>query len=506
MKHKLFAALAALSVLGSLAPAYPVQAQGTDVPYLLSQADDVNTFYSFRVKALGIEAQSVGMYDEGYAYFKNSVPDEENDFFYHTSIGIIDYSGRSLVSRKRHIGNTSSDYTMYRYYGGVISDTDGLWSESAVKPSYYTKAGKLITDEYDIGSVMHDGVAVAARIAPDAERGMGIETPCDIVLINDKNEVLYTLPEEFCRLIWSGGADNNYYEVPVSFGWYSEGRIAFSSDIRFTIDLSMPQAGDGVSTYIGFSYPDYQRSERPAGYMDINGNVIISQSFDDAYPFYDGIAMVRVDGQYGYIDGDGNYVIEPQYDAAGGFSTGSARPCAYAYACKDGQYGYIDREGSTVIPFMYDSAFGSDGEFFAVGQADEDGAMHYGIVDKENREVLPLLFDDITNPYDGLVYAVKDGQAYSIRIREEGAFFLPRGDVDDNIAVNANDASKVLVAAARIGAKRDSGLDADQFHAGDVDGDGFVNAKDASMILRYAAYVGAKGTKTIEAYFGITEE
>ena len=74
------------------------------------------------------------------------------------------------------------------------------------------------------------------------------------------------------------------------------------------------------------------------------------------------------------------------------------------------------------------------------------------------------------------------------------------GDLDGNGRAIANDAAAVL--AARIGAKRPSGLAPAQVSAADVSGDGAVNANDAAMLLRYAAYVGAKGTDSIEVYFG----
>ena len=83
---------------------------------------------------------------------------------------------------------------------------------------------------------------------------------------------------------------------------------------------------------------------------------------------------------------------------------------------------------------------------------------------------------------------------------------LPVGDLDGGGKVNANDASAVLYAAARIGAKRDHGLSYLQLAAADVNRDGAVNANDAALILRYAAYAGAKGTDTFAAFlrrFGI---
>ncbi|MBQ8928537.1 MAG: leucine-rich repeat protein [Oscillospiraceae bacterium] len=77
------------------------------------------------------------------------------------------------------------------------------------------------------------------------------------------------------------------------------------------------------------------------------------------------------------------------------------------------------------------------------------------------------------------------------------------GDVNNDGNVNANDATAVLMAAARIGAKRDSGLSDIQAMAANTDAsNAAVNANDASFILRYAACRGAKGTKSIYSYLG----
>jgi len=101
---------------------------------------------------------------------------------------------------------------------------------------------------------------------------------------------------------------------------------------------------------------------------------------------------------------------------------------------------------------------------------------------------------EVTFTVDGLKFGEQPLPEYTL------------GDVNEDGNVNANDASAVLVAAAKIGAKKDSGLSTVQTLAANVDrSNDAINANDASYILRYAAYKGAKGTKTLEEYFGYTE-
>lgn len=73
---------------------------------------------------------------------------------------------------------------------------------------------------------------------------------------------------------------------------------------------------------------------------------------------------------------------------------------------------------------------------------------------------------------------------------DPGAEYAP-GDVNNDGSVNSKDANAVLIAAAKLGAGQDSGLDAGAATAADVNHDGVINSKDANCILRFAAAFGA---------------
>jgi len=79
-----------------------------------------------------------------------------------------------------------------------------------------------------------------------------------------------------------------------------------------------PKPGVPVPVRMGDNY----------GYADEYGKVVIQARFDDATPFSEGLAAVRVggpeDGKWGYIDGTGDLVIEPQFAGASFFSEGLA--------------------------------------------------------------------------------------------------------------------------------------------------------------------------------------
>ncbi len=60
------------------------------------------------------------------------------------------------------------------------------------------------------------------------------------------------------------------------------------------------------------------------GYMDAMGNKIIALLFEEAYPFSDGLAVVKKGGKYGYIDKTGKTVIPFRYLDAYDFHNGVA--------------------------------------------------------------------------------------------------------------------------------------------------------------------------------------
>jgi hypothetical protein len=77
---------------------------------------------------------------------------------------------------------------------------------------------------------------------------------------------------------------------------------------------------------------------------------IIPARFENAGPFSEGLAAVRVDGRYGYVDGRGEIVIEPKFDFAGAFYQGLAEVVVGRGA------GVIDRTGTIVVPPRFQRA------------------------------------------------------------------------------------------------------------------------------------------------------
>jgi len=174
------------------------------------------------------------------------------------------------------------------------------------------------------------------------------------------------------------------------------------------------------------------------GYINKEGNEVISCVYDYAGSFSEDLAVIKKNNKYGVIDKEGNEVIPCAYDTLSNFSEGFAQFTALdradnwmgyvgrngneiivisdflfsrnfseglALVCKDGKYGYIDKNGTEVIPLIYDGA-----KDFVEGLAlvCKDGKYVY--IDKNGTEVIPFIYDSGYDFVDGRGTVKKDGK------------------------------------------------------------------------------------------------
>ena len=86
------------------------------------------------------------------------------------------------------------------------------------------------------------------------------------------------------------------------------------------------------------------------GYINTSGTEVIPSTNDYTTMFKDGIALVKVHGQWGAVDRGGAYIVPPQYSKMHYF-------CDDLAAVYDGRkWGYVGRDGIMHIPPAYDEA------------------------------------------------------------------------------------------------------------------------------------------------------
>lgn len=158
------------------------------------------------------------------------------------------------------------------------------------------------------------------------------------------------------------------------------------------------------------------------GYMNRDGKVVIEPRYDDAEPFYEGLAAVKLGEKWGYVDQCGKLVVSAQYAMAGRFSEGRAaviRPRDVRWPMR---VGHIDTAGKVVIKPEFFG--GMDAEFHdGLALVRPKGAPITGVFgfEKRNRYIdrsgtfaIDTVFDCATPFSDGLAKVWKDGKTMYI--------------------------------------------------------------------------------------------
>lgn len=144
-------------------------------------------------------------------------------------------------------------------------------------------------------------------------------------------------------------------------------------------------------------------------YQDLNGKSVIDGYFDEVTPFYNGEAIVCLEGLFGVIDINGNYRIECSYE--------DLKWCQnHLIAKKEEVYGVIDKMSRVIIPFRYESI--EDGHLGYIAKKEK-----YGFLSEENEVIIPFEYDEIIPYFSGLARVKKD-QFYGM-LDTKGNIMMP---------------------------------------------------------------------------------
>lgn len=147
------------------------------------------------------------------------------------------------------------------------------------------------------------------------------------------------------RAVFLGGRADEYERIPVHF--FTErlkirlGRTGPLTIATLTLLAPLPAltAESGAELF-----PQCGGPFQLCGYVEKDSRVErIPQRFEVAKPFSEGLAAVRVEGQYGFIDTTGTVVIKPRFQNAGFFAG------EYAEIRLNNASGIVDRSGKLVV-------------------------------------------------------------------------------------------------------------------------------------------------------------
>lgn len=156
------------------------------------------------------------------------------------------------------------------------------------------------------------------------------------------------------------------------------------------------------------------KDEEKYGFIDKDGKVAITPQFEGAGPFYDGMAMIRMDKKYGFINKEGKIVITPQFESAREFSEGLC-------PVQQGElWGFVDEAGKFVINPQYKWTHGFNKAGLCPVKATTNDK--WGFIDKKGKMVIEPQFESVTNFYDD-VAVVGLNEKYGV-IGKEGKYLV----------------------------------------------------------------------------------
>ena len=217
---------------------------------------------------------------------------------------------------------------------------------------------------------------------------------------------------------------------------------------------------------------DFQSPQYKWGYLNKNGELAITDKYDDLREFNEDLAVVNIDGLWGYVDKSGSSFLPPRFLTANQFSEGRAsvqdlvggyhiydkkanliidslkydnmnKFCSgRALVMKNRKYGYLDKSGNVAIELLYDKA-----NDFKNGLAIVSKDQASGFIDSLGNIVIPLIYDKIYHPKSGLIRYKKNGKFGFINL-DDGSIafsgFINATDFQGGFAV-INDGDKYFL-------------------------------------------------------------
>jgi hypothetical protein len=189
------------------------------------------------------------------------------------------------------------------------------------------------------------------------------------------------------------------------------------------------------------AFPLFQISENGKyGFMNSQGQIVISPQFDQASFFSEGLAAVCVgpckfvkdnpreqisfeqtfQGKYGFVNSQGMLVINPRFTYVGDFHKGLAFAATGEYKLLHSalQIGYIDKSGAFVISEQFQSAGDFDDSGLAAVCVGAGDASRCGFIDATGKYVV--------NPQFYSAQAFKDGLAAVFETADSTASYIDR--------------------------------------------------------------------------------
>lgn len=137
-----------------------------------------------------------------------------------------------------------------------------------------------------------------------------------------------------------------------------------------------------------------------SGYVNMQKTIVISCEYDMAWPFSEGIALVKKDKETYAINKRGERVFK-----ISGYMEVASFVDGYAKVMKDGKWGCIDVTGKEIIPCMYEAV----GDFFE-GLCAVRAGNKIGFIDRQNNMVINCKYSSTNSFENGLALVINSNR------------------------------------------------------------------------------------------------
>ncbi|MDQ3801037.1 MAG: WG repeat-containing protein [Acidobacteriota bacterium] len=227
--------------------------------------------------------------------------------------------------------------------------------------------------------------------------------------------------------------------IPAKFSWagkFSEGRakvlvapdanaprilksgyIDKSGDLVIEAKYGWAESFSDGLALIADNKPNSTEYFNRKAFIDRNGNQV-TEFFQDAESFREGLAPVEIDSLWGFIDKTGTVVIPPVYDFV-------LRPFKEGFAavnCLNNKAAFIDKTGRKITDCVFEEAWEFNEGLAAVQTSDKK----FGFINGKGAFVIKPQFDYARSFLNGLaeVRIIKNGWIYEGYINRQGAYVV----------------------------------------------------------------------------------
>ncbi len=256
-------------------------------------------------------------------------------------------------------------------------------------------------------------------------------------VIRDDGDIL--MPPEYVQVIPT--ESNRFLLLSTDFKWGLKGIPSESFPRMYADIFNIPCRYDEIGEYSEGFYV-VKNNEKYGFAPLIQENLSIHPRFEDARPFHEGIAAVKMDGRWGFIDKTLFNITKFEFEEVDDFENGIAAVwkngkqyqifsngndtnenelhfgCEYEHVGKfheglcaiqdGGKLGFVDTVGNIRIPleyyYDYSSCYSDNANLFSEGFACVKKGSFWGYIDKQNRVVFPFILDSYKPIYDGIAF------------------------------------------------------------------------------------------------------